>query len=119
LHQGRARKLDDIDNPLERAVFEASYHSRQQQARRLCAALTFGTWHALRGLLLLWPIWLAGLLLLTRHPDIPQTVLLLSIFLPGIAISLAILLRGVHADDRRKVAGRLLERGVFASMLRH
>lgn len=118
MQQGRSRKLEDIDNPLERAVFEASYRSRRQRARRLLAALTLGAWHTVRGLLFLWPIWLAGLLLLVRDPGGPQALVLLSIFLPGFAISLAILFRGVRDDYRRKVAGRLLERDIFTIVLR-
>ncbi|MEA3412799.1 MAG: hypothetical protein U9R74_14855 [Pseudomonadota bacterium] len=112
------KTLDEIDNPLERAVFEASYRSRRQRARRLLAALTLGAWHTIRGLLFLWPIWLTGLAVPTLA-DGPGIFPAIFFLVPGVAIALLILARGIRADYRRKVAGRLLERGVFTRMLRY
>ncbi len=44
------RRLSDIDNELERAVFLAVYRSRVQQQRRLLARWVLVFKHVLRGL---------------------------------------------------------------------
>lgn len=118
MRRDRHRPLSELRNPLERAVFEASYRSGTQKARRALALLTLCVWHTARGLVFLWPIWLGALLLLARDPGGTRTVVLLAILLPGTGIAAAILLRGIREDYRRKVAGRLLDRDVLSIVLR-
>ncbi len=109
----RQRRLQDIDNDFERAIFLASYNAPRQRLLRAAAGLLISAKHGLRGLLYVWPL-----------------VLLLFIELPGawdgfrlVLILLAVgawsrfIYGSVRDDYRRFVAGLLLEPGGLKRVL--
>lgn len=99
-----------------RAVHETLYRSPTQRALRLGAWLLLFLRHALRGMLFSWPLYLlliAGLL-----SSWPTSGWLLAIALPGLAVSLYILLRGVHDDYCQRIHGMVLDVDLLVSILR-
>lgn len=110
------RRPDDLNNELARAVFTSLYASRAQRRRRLAAGALLAAKHSVRGLLFSWPLYLmaaAGFVVPT-----PIGALLWALAVPGIGISLYILGRGIRADYRARVAGRVLAPGELADILR-
>jgi hypothetical protein len=109
------KRLADIRNDVERAVFLAVYNSPRQRLHRANAHLLLGLKHGLRGLLFSWPLYLLPLAAkLLQATYLPLIVLLL---LPGLALSAVILLRGVREDYARFVNGRILQPGYPARLL--
>jgi hypothetical protein len=101
---------------LVRAVHRTLYRSTPQRALRLAAGAYLFLKHALRGMLFSWPLYLllaAGLL-----APVPEARWLLAIALPGLAVSLYILLKGVHDDYCELVHDELLRTDSFFSALR-
>jgi hypothetical protein len=107
------RRLDEIDNEFERAVFMAVYRSRRQRMLRMSAVLLITAKHGLRGLLYVWPL-----------------VLLVFISLPGywnwLRLGLLVLAVGawfryiygaVRDDYRRFVANCIIRAGGLCAML--
>jgi hypothetical protein len=110
-----SKRLADIRNEFERAVFLSLYRSRRQAVKRGIARLLLCIKHGLRGMLFSWPLYLlplAAWLLQARY--LPLILLLL---LPGLAISGLILLRGVREDYDRLVEGCILQPGYPARLL--
>ncbi len=90
---------------LAQAVFRRVYNSRAQRHRRQLAAVLLAAKHTLRGLLFSWPLYLmapGGF-----HAPSPVNVLLWAIAVPGIGLSLVIVARGVRAEYRERIAGRI------------
>lgn len=110
------RRLDDLDNALARAVFTSLYASRAQRLRRLAAGSLLAAKHGARGLLFSWPLYLlaaAGFV-----APAPIGALLWMLAVPGIGISFYVLGKGIRADYRARVAGRVLAPGALADILR-
>ncbi len=112
--QQTAKRLGEIHNDLERAVFLAVYDSREQRRRRFLALLALTTKHALRGLLFSWPLYLMamGALYVPRW----QAAALLVLAIPGIGLSFYILVRAVCEDYRGKVEGLILGTGYLSGV---
>lgn len=109
-------RLEELEHELARAVFRALYASRAQRLRRLAAGAVLTAQHTLRGLFFSWPLYLmaaAG-----YFAPAPIATLLWALALPGIGISLYILGRGVRADYRARIAGRVLASGELAALWR-
>jgi hypothetical protein len=101
---------------LAQAVFHSVYSSREQRRRRQLAALLLTAKHTVRGLLFSWPLYLmvyAGF-----HTDAPINVFLWALGVPGIAISMAILARGIREEYRARIVERLLKPGDLLKVLR-
>jgi hypothetical protein len=101
---------------LESAVFHSVYRSQEQRQRRRLAALLLALKHTLRGLLFSWPLYLmvyAGFL-----TDSPVNIFLWALGVPGIAISIAILARGIREEYRARIVDRLLKSGDLLKVLR-
>lgn len=111
-----ARRLDEIDSELARAVFRALYASREQRWRRLVAGLLLAAKHTLRGMLFSWPLYLMAV----AGFFVPAAfgIFLWLLAVPGIGISLYILGKGIRDDYRSRIAGRVLAPGELARVLR-
>lgn len=72
--------------------------------------------HSLRGLLFSWPVYV--LAVAGFYSSGWLSVLLWSLAVPGIGLSLAILLRGVREEYKARVGGQLLTRADLARLLR-
>jgi hypothetical protein len=101
---------------LAQAVFRSVYNSHEQRHRRWLAALLLTAKHTLRGLLFSWPLYLMALG--GFYAPLPVNVMLWAIAVPGIGLSLAILARGVRAEYRERVSGRIQKRGDLARLLK-
>jgi hypothetical protein len=101
------KRLADISNDLERAVFLARYHSPRQRGLRLAAALLIAAKHGLRGLLYVWP------LVILLFVDLPGGWGLLRLVLIGLAVAawFRFIYASVRDDYARFVEGELFERG--------
>ena len=104
------------DHPLARAVFASLYVSRTQRALRLASALILLAKHGLRGLAFSWPVYL--LALGGFYASSGLRVLLWSLALPGIGLSLYILLCGVREEYASRVIGWLLKRADLLRLLK-
>ncbi len=109
-HSGRS------DHPLARAVFTSVYRSREQRSLRLLTRVLLIAKHTLRGLVFSWPLYLMTAIGFYTEP--PLSWLLWMLGVPGIAISLYILAKGIREDYRTRVAGRLLIRADLIRLLR-
>jgi len=101
---------------LAQAVFRSVYTSREQCQRRQLAAVLLTVKHTLRGLLFSWPLYLmvyAGF-----HADTPVNLFLWALGIPGIAISVSILARGIREEYKNRVTGALLARADLLRLLR-
>lgn len=72
--------------------------------------------HTLRGLVFSWPLYLMTAIGFYTEP--PLNWLLWTLGVPGIAISVYILTRGIREDYRARVANRLLNRANLFQLLR-
>ncbi len=105
-----ARRLTDIDNELERAVFIARYDSPRQRGLRLAATLLIAAKHGLRGLLYVWPL---VILVFIEFPGIWNLVRLLLIVL-AVAAWFRFIYGSVRDDYARFIDGNLFEEGATA-----
>lgn len=103
-------------HPLRQAVFRSVYHSGEQRRRRALAALLLTAKHTLRGLLFSWPLYL--MVVAGFYTNSPVNLLLWILGVPGIAISIAILARGIREEYRARIAGQLLKPGDLLRVLR-
>ena len=99
------RRLTDIDNELEKAVYLARYNSARQRSLRLLATLLITAKHGLRGLLYVWPL---TLLLFVDFPGVWNALRLLLIAL-AVAAWFRFVYGSVRDDYARFVAGALFE----------
>jgi hypothetical protein len=109
----KQRRLNEIENDLERAVFLASYNSRHQRSLRFSAILLIAAKHGLRGLLYVWPL---VILLFVDFPGVWNGVRLLLLGL-GVAAWFRFIHRSVRDDYVRFVAGVLFEPGELRRIL--
>ncbi|VAX12207.1 hypothetical protein MNBD_GAMMA24-2397 [hydrothermal vent metagenome] len=111
------RRLSEIDNELERAVFLAVYDSRVQQKRRLLARWLLIFKHILRGLFYLWPIYLVFIILLVL-PVSGSRLVFLFVLMPGLLLWLLIYIKGARDDYYQYVRGQILEKGFIMKIFR-
>ncbi len=99
------KRLDTINNELERAVFMASYNSSRQRLIRMAGVLLIVAKHGLRGLLYVWPL---TLLLFVELPGAWDS---LRLVLAGLAIAawFRFIYGSVRDDYQRFFSGVLLE----------
>lgn len=99
------KRLAEIDNELERAVFLSRYNSMRQRSLRLAAVLLIAGKHGLRGLLYVWP------LTILLFIEFPGGWNLLRIALIGLAIAawFRFIYGAVRDDYRRFISGALIE----------
>jgi hypothetical protein len=109
----KQRRLDEIGNELERAVFLAKYNSRRQRSLRLSAILLIAAKHGLRGLLYVWPL---VILLFVDFPGLWNGMRLVLLGL-GVVAWFRYIHRSVRDDYVRFVAGELLEVGELRRIL--
>lgn len=107
---------EQSDHPLAKAVFSSVYRSRGQRGWRLLAWVLLITKHTLRGLVFSWPLYL--MTAIGFYTESPLNWLLWALGVPGMAISIYILTRGIREDFRARVAGRFLNRANLLSLLR-
>jgi hypothetical protein len=115
LSASTSKRLSDIRNEFERGVFLSVYNSRPQRMRRLIARVILGLKHGLRGTLFSWPLYLLPLAAWSFKPAYLPLILLLLI--PGVYISLVILVRGVREDYANYVEGFILRPGFPGRLL--
>lgn len=101
----KQKRLDEIENDLERAVFLARYNSRRQRSLRFSAILLIAAKHGLRGVLYVWPL---VILLFVDFSGIWNGLRLLLLGL-GVAAWFRFIYRSVYDDYVRFVAGILLQ----------
>ena len=99
------RRLQDIHNDLERAVFLANYNSPRQRLLRGAAVLLITGKHGLRGLLYVWPL---TLLLFVELPEVWQWVQLVLLLL-AVGAWFRFIYASVRDDYVRFVRGCLLQ----------
>lgn len=109
----KQKRLDEIENDLERAVFLARYNSRRQRGLRFSATILITAKHGLRGLLYVWPL---VILLFVDFPGIWNGLRLLLLGL-GVAAWFRFIHRSVRDDYVRFVAGVLLQPGELRRIL--
>ncbi len=100
------KRLNDIDNELERGVFLALYNSPEQRTRRRRARIALGIKHTGRGLLFSWPLYMLAL----GASMMPWGGFWLFIILcvPALWVSGSILWKGIHEDYEHLVKGFIL-----------
>lgn len=99
------RRLQDIHNEFERAVFLANYNTPRQRLLRAAAVAMIVAKHGLRGLLYVWPL---TLLLFVDLPDIGRWLQALLAFL-AVGAWFRFIYGSVRDDYTRFVHGCLLE----------
>jgi len=109
----KQKRLGEIENDLERAVFRARYDSRCQRSLRLAAILLIAAKHSLRGLLYVWPL---VIFLFVDFPGIWNGLRLL-LFGLGVLAWFRFIHRSVGDDYARFVAGVLLAPGELRRIL--
>lgn len=99
------RRLQDIHNDFERAVFLANYNAPRQRLLRLAAVALIVAKHGLRGLLYVWP------LTVLLFVDLPDTWRWLQVLLVLLAVGawFRFIYGSVRDDYARFVRGCLLE----------
>ena len=112
--QAIGRRIDSVENELERAVCERLYLSGRQRRQRWGLMLLLGLKHTLRGVLFSWPLYLLALALLLA-PD--GGVWLAFLLAPAVSLSFLILRRGVAEDYRRFLHRVLLKPGAARHIL--
>jgi hypothetical protein len=103
-------------HPLAQAVYASVYTSREQRVYRMLALLLLIVKHTVRGLFFSWPLYLMAVA--GFYTESPLNWLLWLLGVPGIAISLGILARGVREDYRHEVVDRLLTRRSLTRLLK-
>ncbi len=101
---------------LAQAVYRSVYHSRAQRGTRLAAMLLLASKHILRGLLFSWPLYLMALA--GFYAPFPVSLILWVIAIPGIGLSLFILGRGVLAEIRERITGKILKQADLVKLLK-
>lgn len=99
------RRLQDIHNDLERAVFLANYNAPRQRLLRLAAVALIAGKHGLRGLLYVWPL---TLLLFAELPEAWQWLHTVLVLL-AVGAWFRFIYGSVRDDYLRFVQGWLLE----------
>ena len=99
------RRLHNIHNDLERAVFLANYNTPQQRLLRGAAVLLITGKHGLRGILYVWPL---TLLLFVELPEAWQWLQLVLLLL-AVGAWFRFIYASVRDDYLRFVHGCLLE----------
>jgi hypothetical protein len=99
------KRLNAINNELERAVFLARYNSLRQRLIRSAGALLITAKHGLRGLLYVWPL---TLLLFVELPGFWDSLRLILLALAVAAWS-RFIYGSVRDDYRRFLSGALLQ----------
>lgn len=99
------KRLDQIHNDLERAVFLTSYASLKQRTLRLLATCLIAAKHGLRGVLYVWPL---IILIFIEFPEKWQWVPLALLVLAIIAW-FRFIYGSIRDDYQRFVNGVLLE----------
>jgi len=103
----KIRRLAEIDNELERAVFMARYGSLQQRVLRLAAVLVIAAKHGLRGLLYVWPL---AILVFVEFPGVWNLLRPLLLALAA-AAWFRFIYASVRDDYARFVAGEIFDQG--------
>ncbi len=91
------KRLIEINDELERAVFLSVYHSRQQQQWRLLAR---------------WVLMLKHVLRVSSN-----RLIFLSLLLPGLLVWFFIYLKGARADYNLLVHEQILEKGFIRKLI--
>ena len=99
------RRLHEIENDFERAVFLANYNTWRQRLLRVLAAALIASKHGLRGLLYVWPL---TLLLFVELPG-AWGWLRMGLILLAVAAWFRFIYGSVRDDYRRFVEGLLLQ----------
>lgn len=110
-----SKRLHDIDNELERAIFLASYNSTKQRLRRKISALVLTIKHGLRGFLFSWPLYLLPLSAFALPGQYKYLFILF--LLPGLYVSSLILKKGIVEDYAEFISERLLNDGYIKQLL--
>ena len=108
-------RLVDIDDEFRRAVFLAVYQSREQRMRRFIAMLVLLVKHLLRGLIIIWPIYVVMLAALV-FPELRHYLWYFLTLLPGLFIWLMIYLKGARLEYKKYVNGFILENGFIKQL---
>ena len=108
-----ARRLADIDNDLERAVFLARYRAPAQRLLRMSGVLILVARHGLRGLLYVWPL---TLLLFVDFPG-AWDLLRLALVILAAAAWTRFVYGSVRDDYLRFLNHRLLDTGSLKRVL--
>lgn len=99
------RRLQDIHNDLERAVFLANYNTPRQRLLRVAAVLLIAGKHGLRGLLYVWPL---TMLLFAGLPEAWRWLHVVLVLL-AVGAWFRFIYASVRDDYLRFVRGCLLE----------
>lgn len=99
------RRLQDIHNDFERAVFLANYRAPRQRLLRVAAVGVIALKHGLRGLLYVWPL---ALLLFVELPGAWQWLRALLLLL-AVGAWFRFIYGSVRDDYGRFVRGALLD----------
>lgn len=107
------RRLQNIDNDLERAVFLANYNAPRQRLLRFLAAALISLKHGVRGLLYVWPLTLLMFIELPPNWNWLRIVLMLL----AVVAWFRFIYGSVRDDYARFVQGYLLEAGQLRRVL--
>jgi len=103
-------------NELERQIFLVMYRSRTQRLRRKLAMLVLLLKYLLRGMLVIWPVYIviAAVLLL---PQTRQYFSYLVLLMPGLLVWILIYLKGARTEYRQRIEGRLLDKRFVSELI--
>lgn len=111
-----SKQLREDASELERAVFLAVYHSRQQRINRAVAMLVLIIKYVGCGLILIWPVYLL-LVLLLLSPVSAEYIWYTLAFIPGLAFWLSIYLKSARKEYRRLVKDHVLKKGFVRELM--
>jgi len=110
------RQQGDHSNELERQIFLVMYRSRTQRIRRKIAMLVLLLKYLVRGMLVIWPVYIviAAVLML---PQTRQYFSYLALLMPGLLVWLLIYLKGARTEYRQRIEGRLLDKRFVSELI--
>ena len=110
-----SKRLCDIDNALERAIFLAIYKANKQRMRRKKAAVLLVLKHGLRGLIFSWPLYLLPIAAFALSGQYKYIFIIFLI--PAMYVSALILKKGIVEDYKHFVVDRILNDGYKLHLL--
>ena len=110
------KALREGASELEKAVFLAVYHSRQQRIKRIIAMVSLVIKYISCGLILVWPVYLLFIVLILS-PVTSEYVWYTLAFIPGLFFWLRIYIRSAVKEYRRLVKDHILNKGFVRELM--
>lgn len=104
------------EKTLQQAVFDSVYQSPVQLRRRRIAILLLLLKYGLRGLLILWPVYVLIIIGIV-YPESGHYLVYLLAFVPGVVLWFFIYIAGARQDYMKMIEGRILDKDYLGKVL--